>query len=321
MFSRKRVVPADLPIFANLPMRRVTIGPADEAMAVHIAGRMGPGRTPIVCVPGYQRNMADFADFVGNFHRQFGDDWPIVLVDLKGRGRSTDRTDKSLYVSTVDAHDLRQLCAALVIEQAMFIGQGYGGQVLMALGAQQPTLIAATVLIDAGPMTDPRGLVRLRNNLRDLEGTRSEAGLRSMFRRMLQADYPAAHEGLLDVLASRTHYFDGKGRLQALFDPHLLKMLDAFEHDDVLVAQWPLFQSLANAPLMMMRTQLTEQLRRETFEEMMRRRRDADGYIIEGQGSPALLNTQDDVEPIAEFARKLFRKRSRSRAAQEALSV
>jgi len=321
MFSRKRVVPPDLPIFANLPVRRVTIGPAEESMAVHVAGRMAPGRTPIVCVPGYQRNMADYADFIGNFHRQFGDDWPIVLVDLKGRGRSSDRTDKTLYVSTVDAHDLRQLCAALVIEQALFIGQGHGGQVLMALGAQQPTLIAATVLIDAGPMTDPRGLVRLRNNLRDLQGTRSEAGLRAMFRRMLQADYPGVHDRLLDALASRTHYFDGKGRLQALFDPHLLKMLDAFEHDDVLVAQWPLFGSLGNIPLMMMRTQLTEQLRRETFEEMMRRRRDADGYIIEGQGSPALLNTPDDVEPIAEFARKLFRKRARGRAAQEPLSA
>ena len=164
--------------------------------------------------------------------------------------------------------------------------------------------------------------VRMRpRTVEEIAGQQHILGPGKLLRRMLQADYPAAHEGLLDVLASRTHYFDAKGRLQALFDPHLLKMLDAFEHDDVLVAQWALFQSLANAPLMMMRTQLTEQLRRETFEEMMRRRRDADGYIIEGQGSPALLNTQDDIEPIAEFARKLFRKRSRSRAAQEALSV
>lgn len=317
MFSRKRTVPADLPVFAHRPVQRVTIGPAEESMAVHVAGKLSIGRTPIVCIPGYQRNMADFGDFVGNFHRQFGADWPIVLVDLKGRGRSSDRADKTRYISTVDAHDLRQLCAALVIDSAIFVGQGYGGQVLMALGAQQPTLIAGTILIDAGPMSDPRGLVRLRNNLRDLEGTRSEAGLRSMFRRMLQTDYPSVPEGLLDVLAGRTHYFDDKGRLQALFDPHLLKMLDAFEHDDVLVAQWPLFQSLASAPMMMMRTQLTEQLRRETFEEMMRRRRDADGYIIEGQGSPALLNTQDDIEPVAEFVRGIVRKKPRARNGQE----
>ena len=61
--------------------------------------------------------------------------------------------------------------------------------------------------------------------------------------------------------------------------------------------------------MMMMRTQLTEQLRRETFEEMMRRRRDAEGYIIEGQGSPALLDSADDVEPIAEFVRQLVKRR------------
>jgi pimeloyl-ACP methyl ester carboxylesterase len=321
MFERKRIVPADLPTYSHLPVRQMTIGPANETMAVHIAGRLSIGRTPVVCVAGYQRNMADFSDFIGNFHRQFGDDWPIVLVDLKGRGRSSDRTNKTLYISTNDAHDLRQLCAALVIESAIFVGQSYGGQVLMALGAQQPTLIAGTILIDAGPMSDPRGLVRLRNNLRDLEGTRSEAGLRSMLRRMLQPDYPSVPEGLLDVLAGRTHYLDSKKRLQPLFDPHLLRLLDAFEHDDVLVAQWPLFQSLAHAPLMMMRTQLTEQLRRETFEEMMRRRRDADGYIIEGQGSPALLNTSDDVEPIAEFVRRIVRKRGRSRNAQETVSA
>lgn len=321
MFSRKRIVPANLPVFAHLPVRRVTIGPVEESMAVHVAGRFAIGRTPIICLPGYHRNMADYSDFVGNFHRQFGDDWPIILVDFKGRGRSADRSDKSLHMSTIDAHDLRQLSAALVVESAIFIGQGYGGQVVMALGAQQPTLIAGSVLIDAGPLTDPRALVRLRNNLRDLEGGRSEAGLRTMFRRMLQADYPAAAEGLLDVLAGRTHVIEGKGRVTPLFDPFLLKMLDEFEHDDVLVAQWPLFQSLESAPLMMMRTQLTEQLRRETFEEMMRRRRDADGYIIEGQGSPALLNTTDDVEPIAEFVRRIVRKKGRARANQEAVSA
>ena len=37
----------------------------------------------------------------------------------------------------------------------------------------------------------------------------------------------------------------------------------------------------------------------------MRRRRDAEGYVIEDQGSPALLDNADDVEPIAEFVRDL----------------
>ena len=305
MLKRDRHAAPDLHIFAKLPVQRVTVGDAGEWLAVHVAGKLGVNRLPVVCVPGYQRNMADFADFEHNFRRVFGADWPVVLVDLKGRGRSAYRANKGRYVSTVDAHDLRQACAALGIGRAAFIGQGHGGQTVMALAAQAPLLVAGAVLIDAGPVSDPRGLVRLRNNLRELEGQRSAAGLRNMFRRILATDYPGLQDGMLDLLAARTHYLDDHGRVHALFDGHLVRMLEAFEHDDVLVAQWPLFNALSHVPLMMMRTQLTEQLRREVFEEMMRRRRDADAYIIEGQASPALLNSTEDVAPIAEFMRQV----------------
>jgi pimeloyl-ACP methyl ester carboxylesterase len=310
----KRVVPPEHPAFFPLPVREIAVDDGRERMAVHVAGQLRIGRVPVVCVPGYQRNMADFAEFAGLFHRLMGEDWPVVLVDLKGRGRSSDRIDRRRYVTTIDAHDLMQIAAALGIESAVFLGQGYGGQVVMALGAARPTLIAGTVLIDAGPVSDPRGLVRLRNNLKDLDGPRSAPGLRSMFRRMLGTDYPGLPEALLDVLATRTHYLDKRGRARPLFDAHLITMLEAFEHDDVLTAQWPLFNALSAAPMMMMRTQLTDQLRREVFEEMMKRRRDADGYIIEGQASPALLNSVEDVEPVADFVRQLVKRRARPAA-------
>lgn len=308
--SQQRSVPDDYRAFANLPVTHYSVGPASEAMAVHVAGRLVAGRTPLLCIPGYHRNMADFAEFTQHLRRRLGEDWPVVLVDLKGRGRSSDRTDKRLYISTIDAADLVQIAAALALDGVILLGQGYGGQVAMAFAADRPNLVAGAVLVDAGPVSDPRGLVRLRNNLKDLEGPRSEAGFRTMLRRMLATDYPAASESLLDALAARTHYLDKRGKVRGLFDPHLAKMLETFEHDDVLVPQWPMYDALRTAPLMLMRTQLTEQLRRETFEEMMRRRRDADGYIIEGQGSPALLNTQEDVEPIAEFVRKLTRRKA-----------
>jgi len=312
MLSRKRTLPDDYPAFQGLPVTRYAVGPSDEFIAVHVAGRLRVGRTPIVCVPGYQRNLADFRDFSSNFLRTFGDDWPVVLLDLKGRGRSSDRSDKSRYISTIDAVDLIQVLAALAVEGGIFIGQGYGGQVVMALAAERPNLVSGAVLIDAGPVSDPHGLVRLRNNLNELEGGRSEVGFRTMSRRMLSPDYPAATDGLLDVLTGRTHYLDRRNRVQTLFDPHLIRMLEAFQHDDILVPQWQFFDALGNAPLLLMRTQLTEQVRRETFEEMLRRRRDAEGYALEGQGSPALLNTPEDVEPITEFVRKLLKRKTKA---------
>jgi pimeloyl-ACP methyl ester carboxylesterase len=298
---KRRIVPPDIAAFAGLPVTRVTLRDPSDSIAVHVAGRLGKDRTPLVCLSGYHRNMADFADFAPLYARLVGAGWPLVLIDLMGRGRSSDRRDRRGYITTNDARDVAEVLVALGIERAVLLGQAYGGQVTMALAAERPLLVAGAVLIDAGPLSAPRGLVRLRNNLGDLDGLRSEAGFRSMFRRMLSADYPNQPDTMLDAIAARTHYLDRHGRVRGLFDPALVKLLDAFEYDDVLVAQWPLFHALDHVPLMVMRTELTDLLRRETFEEMLRRRPDAEGYIIEAQSSPALLHRLGDVEPVTSF--------------------
>jgi pimeloyl-ACP methyl ester carboxylesterase len=303
--AKARLIPADHKPFAALPVQLVTVGDARSRMAVHVTGRLGPGRTPLVCVAGYNRNMADYGALLRLLQFGTGGAQPIVLIDLKGRGRSTDRARPEDYTSVADAGDLLEVTRALAIERAVFVGQGYGGQVLMALAATRPSLLAGTVLVDAGPVSDSRGLVRLRNTLNDLVGVRGQASLRPMLRRMLAADYPGLADAELDALALHSHFVDGRGRLQPLFDPVLVRMLERFDLDDVLVAQWPLFDALSAAPLMMMRTQLTQQLRRETFEEMMRRRRDAEAFIIEAQGSPALLANAEDAQPIADFLRRI----------------
>ena len=69
----------------------------------------------------------------------------------------------------------------------------------------------------------------------------------------------------------------------------------------MLAAQWPLFDALAGVPLMLLRTQLTDQVRRQTFEEMLRRRPDAVALTIAGQGSPALFDQHQEIEAVADF--------------------
>jgi pimeloyl-ACP methyl ester carboxylesterase len=296
---RHRIPPADHPAFAPLPVTHVTLA-AELAVAVHVAGTLSSRRLPVVCIPGYQRNMSDFTEFASYFRRS-GGQWPVVLLDLPGRGRSDDRARMQDYSSLTDAADVASVMAALGIGRAVVLGQGHGGQVAMALAAQHPLLVAGTVLLDAGPVTDSRGIVRLRNNLAHIGALRGAKAVSAGFRRILGGDYPGLPDDQLDALTGRSHVIDKRGRARALFDQRLIDALASINFDDVLMAQWPMFDALTCAPLMLLRTQLTDQLRRETFDEMVRRRPDAVALTIAGQGSPALFDQQEEIEAVAEF--------------------
>ncbi|WP_332686723.1 alpha/beta fold hydrolase, partial [Devosia sp.] len=293
-------VPADHAAFAELPVTHVTLAAGVRA-AVHVAGRLSSQRLPVVCIAGYQRNMSDFSAFADYFRRVGGGEWPVVLIDLPGRGRADDRIRAEDYGSLADARDVASVMAALGIGQAVMLGQGHGGQVIMALAASHPLLIAGTVLLDAGPVTNSRGIVRLRNNLAHIESLQGAAAVTAGFRRILGGDYPGLADNRLDALIGRSHMIDKRGKARPLFDRRLIEVLDSINFDDVLMAQWPLFDALRCAPLMLLRTQLTDQLRRETFDEMARRRPDATALIIAGQGSPALFDQHEEIEAVAEF--------------------
>lgn len=301
LFSRRRKVPDDHPAFAGLPVTHIALGDARTRAAVHLRGDFGRGRVPLICLAGYQRNMSDFSAFADYFRRLGSGNWPLVLIDLPGRGRADDRPRNADYGTLQDAQDVADIMAALGVGRAVILGQGHGGQVAMALAAHHPLLVGGTILLDAGPVTDSRSIVRLRSNLAHLEGLRGAKAVSAGFRRMLGGGYPGLGEAELDALALRSHWFDKRGRPRPLFDLRLIEQIKDISFDDILVAQWPLYDALACAPLMLLRTQLTDQVRRETFEEMVRRRPDAVAITISGQGSPALLDDQADIEAIAEF--------------------
>ena len=58
---------------------------------------------------------------------------------------------------------------------------------------------------------------------------------------------------------------------------------------------------------MIVRSQLTDQVRRASFDEMVRRRRDAATLVISDQGSPALLENPEEHQAVAAFLREICR--------------
>lgn len=283
-------------------VRHLTCGDGARQIAYRMQGDFDdPLKLPIICLAGYQRNMSDFDIFAARFSSFTKRNWPIVQVDLIGRGKARNERKDRPYSTHRDATDMAEFCRAMGIENAIWHGQGHGGQVTMVLAALQPTLISGAVLCDAGPIINARGLVRLRNNLAYLSKIRGKNAIRDFMRRMLRVDYPNLGDGLLDQIGARTHQQTTKGRLAPRFDIRLAKQLNAFDNDDVLQANWHLFEALNNMPLLLLRTQHTDLLRAEVFQMMCKKRPDCLSYEIMGEGSPALLEGADELGMIADF--------------------
>lgn len=306
MFKRATPLP-ETPLFSDLPVRTITCGAGNTQIAVHVHGTISDDVRPVICLPGYVRNISDFADLPAAINRLPDTGFAFILIDLPGRGRSSYLGKGARYSTLADADCVLDVMAALDVPRAVVAGEGHGGRVAMIIAARQPTAIAGTILIDAGPVTDPRGLVRTRNNFRHLTALKSPSATSAALRKILGTDYPGESEARLDGFAQRIYARDGRGKLRPLFDSQLIGQLEQFEFDDVLEPQWQVFDALSHAPLMIVRSQLTDQVRRASFDEMARRRRDAATLIISDQGSPALLEDAEEHRAIAGFLRDVCR--------------
>ncbi|MCS6759402.1 MAG: alpha/beta hydrolase [Candidatus Devosia euplotis] len=194
-YAPPRTVPGDHSAFAGLPVSYVSLVASLQA-AVHVAGTLSRRKLAVLCLPGYQRNMSDFTTFAAYFRRVGGGDWPVVLLDLPGRGRSDNRAHQADYSSLTDARDVASVMTALSIDRA--IALDHGGHVAMALAAAHPPMVVGAVLLDAGPVIDSCGIVRLRNNLEHIDALRGAKAVQSGFRRILGGDYPGIPDDQLE---------------------------------------------------------------------------------------------------------------------------
>ncbi len=284
-------------------LQLVSVRNGARQLAVRTSGDFDDkSKLPIVCIAGYHRNMSDFFAFADKFSEFARVKWPIVRVDLIGRGQSKIAPKTEDYSTLDDAVDMAELCRILNIHRAIWFGQAHGGNVIMAMGARAPGIIAGTILCDAGALISAQGLVRLRNNLKFLAKIRNEDEALTALRRIIGVDYPALGSGKLDSIAGRTHIWNKKRkRLEPRFDWRLMERLDSFDNDDVLNANWELFDSLAQTSMLLMRTRNTDLLRADVYQHMLTRRPDAISLDIEGEGSPALFEQPDEMGAIAEF--------------------
>jgi pimeloyl-ACP methyl ester carboxylesterase len=215
-------------------------------------------RSPAVCVPGLTRNARDFAELTSRLAK----DRLAVSVDLRGRGRSDRDPAAQSYTPGVYADDMVQLCDALELDRAVWIGTSLGGLVAMHVGALAPNRVAGIVLNDIGPELDPRGLARIQSYAVQQGAVTTWLEAVAQVRAVSEFQTPGLSDEQWLHQAHQRYRELPDGRIVADYDPAVVSGPPS-ELDP-----WWVFERLADIPLLVLRGEFSDLLSAETVQTM-----------------------------------------------------
>jgi pimeloyl-ACP methyl ester carboxylesterase len=124
--------------------------------------RAGDDLMPVVCIPGFTRNSAEFDEVA---RRIVARGRRVVSIDPRGRGRSSWDPRPERYVYESYAGDALAVLDALAIPKAVFLGQSMGGRVALFVHRAAPERVGAIIFNDCGPTPPASGLDRVADYL------------------------------------------------------------------------------------------------------------------------------------------------------------
>lgn len=252
--------------------------------------------TPLLCLAGLTRTMADFDDaapHLGAFR--------LIRMDARGRGQS-QWTGAESYTVPQEARDALELLDHLGLASVAILGTSRGGLIGMAIGALAPGRLAGLCLNDVGPELEQAGLERIKTYIGRAPTARSHAELADRL--------PGYMPGFTDVPAARwlaeaeRHYVQTPEGLAITYDPALrqafLTALAAPPADG-----WPLLDALAGKPLALIRGANSDLLSPQVAAKMRRRRPDMIFAEVPGRGHIPFLDEPESLAALDAFRRAL----------------
>ncbi|KSV73367.1 hypothetical protein N185_19985 [Sinorhizobium sp. GW3] len=262
--------------------------------------------TPIICLPGLTRNSRDFHELASFLSTSRG--IPVIALDYRGRGNSERDADKSRYTVAVETTDVITACAHFAVEKAIFIGTSRGGLILHNLVDRAPSLIAAAVLNDIGPVIEIGGLLAIRDYLNSSAAPASWAKAPGYLRTLHGGDFPVLSDRDWSDMA-KAIFRDEDGIPVPDFDPAIAQSLRGLTLETPLPDLWTPFDAMNQVPLMVVRGEHSRLLSETTVREMRRRHNAMTAFIAPGQGHAPLLHLDGPRDAIAAFLNDLARSR------------
>jgi pimeloyl-ACP methyl ester carboxylesterase len=244
---------------------------------------------PVLCMHGLSRNSADFAGLAAHLARQRR----VIVVDQRGRGRSEWDPQPARYTPQTYVQDMFLLLDELGLERVILIGTSMGGLMSFIMAQVQPQRFPALVINDIGPEIDPAGLARLQTYVGRVKPVRHWDEAVAQTREINGAVFP--HYSDAQWLAfTRGLYVERDGVPELAYDPAIAQAFNVPDSGAVPPDLWPLFDAIAQIPMLLVRGALSDILAEDCAAQMQARAPALVRVDVPGIGHAPML-----VEPIA----------------------
>jgi len=251
-------------------------------------------RATVLCLHGLSRNSADF----GRLCETLNDEFRLIAVDQRGRGRSEYDSDPANYDAMTYVRDMFTLLDHLAIDRVTAIGTSMGGIISMAMAATAAHRFERIVLNDIGPEIDPPGLERIRSYVGRLPPVATWEEAAAQVRLTNELAFPDYDDDDWLQFARNVYREDDDGRPVLAHDPAIAKSLRA---GSAPINLWPAFDAMQSIPLLVIRGASSDILAPECVVEMQRRRPDLVTVEVPNRGHAPMLDEAEAVMAIRRF--------------------
>ena len=259
-----------------------------------------PGPSPeapvVLCLHGLSRNSRDFEDLAPALQASHR----VLVPDQRGRGRSDYDSQTERYLPQTYVVDMLQLLDYTAVMQCAVLGTSMGGLMAMGLNALAPERFTRFVINDIGPDIAAGGLERIKA----VVGTK-----------MVFADWPEAagyvkaansaafpgyrHADWLRFAARACTERDSQVALD--YDPGITAPMRGGSAGAAPAELWPLFDTLVDRPLLLIRGEISDLLDRDCVAQMRRRHANLACLEVPGVGHAPMLDEPGVVDQVTEF--------------------
>ncbi|WP_420430872.1 alpha/beta fold hydrolase [Hyphobacterium sp.] len=255
-----------------------------------------PDRPLCVCLHGLTRNSRDFDGFAPLLAAQ---GYPVLALDMRGRGESAYAEDPADYQIDTYVSDCLAWLDFMNTERAVWIGSSMGGHIAMVLGAAHPDRVAGLILNDIAPEVDRKGVENIARIAGKGGAIRSWADAARRCRDVNAHVYPdEGSDAFWLEFARRTHRQTGPESFRSDYDPAVLSQLGADSKAD---ERWIAFDLLREIPTLLVRGELSELVTREIAEQMHMRKANLDSIEVPRTGHTPLLTEEIAFKAISDW--------------------